>query len=326
MLVPASPIPKGPPCTVCVLLELLPKADRERLQDMLANAKHGTQYVEIEKYVRDHGWADIDAKTYGRHVNRGHTGLKRPLVATLTPADPRILTVDIETAPATVYTFGLRDQNIGINQVIKPTRTLCFAAKWLDSKRIEFYREHGDERESMIRESWRLYDEADIVITYNGRSFDNKHLAREWLEAGLGPPSPWQDIDLLTVARGRFRFLSNKLAHVTDALGLPTKIDTGGMALWTAVLDGDAKAWREFERYNKQDVIITEQLYRLLLPWIKGPHRGMFGGGMASCHLCGSSELTFAGFTYTKTVPYPRLRCECGAWNKVLRNGQTRAA
>jgi len=44
--------------------------------------------------------------------------------------------------------------------------------------------------------------------------------------AGQGPPSPHRDIDLLKVARQRFRFPMNKLEFVAEALGVEVKVFT----------------------------------------------------------------------------------------------------
>ena len=241
---------------------------------------------------------------------------------------PKVLTVDIETSPNICYVWSLfGEQHISPSQILEPSRVLCFAAKWLGNKRVEFYSEHHHSREEMIRESWRLYDEADIVVTYNGPGFDNKHLAREWLMMGLGPPSPWVDVDLLAVNRRRFKFTSNKLGYVTEALGLPTKLDTGGQALWNAVLAGDDKAWEKFKRYNVQDAVITEQLLVLLRDWTKLPHMGLWNFDKQACHRCGGDQLNLCGVIYTQAMAYPKLLCEtCGAWNKLLRNGETRPA
>ena len=42
----------------------------------------------------------------------------------------RILMLDIETTPDKVYTWGIWNINVGINQIIEPGGLLCFAAKW----------------------------------------------------------------------------------------------------------------------------------------------------------------------------------------------------
>ena len=242
------------------------------------------------------------------------------------PTAPRVLTIDIETSPATVRTYGLFNQNIGITQIVEPTRMLCFAGKWLDESKVHYFSEFHDGTATMIKSAWHMMNDADVIVSYNGPGFDIKHLHREFLLAGMPPPSPHQDIDLLRVMRARFKFMSNKLAYVTTALGMETKLDTGGQALWNAVLDGNPKAWAKFRRYNKQDVVITENLLRLLGPWIKGPHAGTFADNMAGCHSCGSTAMVPAGLVHTKTTTYPQARCACGAWNRILKNGETRPA
>jgi hypothetical protein len=241
---------------------------------------------------------------------------------------PKILTWDIETSPAIVYSWGLFGQDHSVSQIIEPSRVLCFAAKWLDKKRTEFYSEFHSSREDMIEQAWRLLDEADMVVSYNGAGFDSKHMNREFLLAGLGAPSPYVDIDLLRVNRANFKFLSNKLGYVTEAVGLPTKLETGGMELWKRVLDNDPAAWAKFKQYNIRDVQVTERLYSLLAQggWIKGVHAGLFTGNMSTCHNCGSADLTPVGVMYSKSNAWPKALCVCGAFNKVLGNGQTRAA
>jgi DNA polymerase III epsilon subunit-like protein len=241
---------------------------------------------------------------------------------------PKILTWDIETSPAIVYSWGLFGQDHSVSQIIEPSRVLCFAAKWLDKKSTEFYSEYHTTREDMIEQAWRLLDEADMLVSYNGIGFDMKHMNREFLLAGLGPVSPFVDIDLLRINRANFKFLSNKLGYVTQAVGLPTKLETGGMELWKRVLDNDPAAWAKFKQYNIRDVVVTEKLYLLLAQggWVKGVHAGLFSGNMSTCHSCGSADLTPVGVIYSRSSAWPKAVCVCGTFNKVLGNGQTRAA
>ena len=248
------------------------------------------------------------------------------LAERLTPNKPRVLTWDLETSPAIVYSWALYNQNHSTNQIIEPSRVLCFAAKWLDEKRTHFYSEHHDGHREMVLAAWDMLNDADIVISYNGMGFDAKHMNREFMLAGLGPVSPYQDIDLLRINRKSFKFLSNKLGYVTDAVGLPTKLETGGMDLWRAVLASDEKAWRKFRDYCVRDVQVTEKYYRLLAQsgWVKGPHAGLWSGDMSACPSCGGTSLTPTGMTYTKTAAWVKAACDCGAWCKVMANGQTR--
>lgn len=240
---------------------------------------------------------------------------------------PRVLTLDIETSPALAYVWGLFDVNVAISQIVEPSRLLCYAGKWLGEKRTVCVSEFHDGKATMVQTMWDMLNDADIVVGYNHVRFDIPHMNREFMLAGLVPPSPVQHIDLLTVMRRNFKMMSNKLGYVTDAVGLETKLDTGGQALWNSVMQNDPKAWDKFRRYNIQDVIITEQLFTLLAPWIKHPHAGLWTGNLCSCFACGSTKLVTHGVTRSKTAAWPLTQCaDCGAWNKVLKSGVTRPA
>jgi len=76
----------------------------------------------------------------------------------------------------------------------------------------------------MIQAAHDLLSEADAVIHYNGNSFDMPWLHTEFLLAGMPPPEPYKNIDLLLAVRKRFRFVSNKLDYVTQAVGLEGKV------------------------------------------------------------------------------------------------------
>lgn len=240
---------------------------------------------------------------------------------------PKVLTLDIETSPALAYVWGLFDVNVSISQIVEPSRVLCFAGKWLGDKKTTFVSEYHDGKKVMVQTMWEMLNEADICVGYNHVNFDMKHLNREFMLAGLVPPSPVQHIDLLMVMRRNFKLMSNKLGYVTNAVGLDTKLDTGGQALWNDVMKNDNAAWEKFRRYNIQDVVITEQLFELMAPWIKSPHAGLWTGDLTTCYACGSSRLVAHGVTRSKSAAWPLTQCaDCGAWNKVLKNKVTRPA
>lgn len=246
------------------------------------------------------------------------------LAERLAPNPPRILVYDIETSPHLAYTYDTFNATIRPDQIVQPSRLLCWAGKWVGTKRVMFYSEHHHDRAEMIEALWLALDEADIVVGYNHKGFDNKHAMREFITHGLGPPSPWLDVDLLKENRRLFKFASNRLGYVTETLDLPTKLDTGGQGLWLRVLDGDEVAWRKFKAYNVQDVRATEALAEMLWPFMRVPHQGLWSGNPKACPSCGGTDLTPMGKAYTRTTSHPRLLCVCGAWCKVLASGQTR--
>ena len=130
---------------------------------------------------------------------------------------------DAETSPLTVYSWGLWQQNISIGQIIDSSFVMCWAAKWLGTDQILFDSVKRSGKKKMLLRLYKLLDEADAVIHYNGSKFDVPVVNKEFLLQGWNPPSSYQQIDLLKTARQRFKFPSNKLDYVANALGFGKK-------------------------------------------------------------------------------------------------------
>ena len=236
----------------------------------------------------------------------------------------RILILDIETAPNKVYTWGRWKQNVALNQIEEPGYTLCWAAKWFEKPNVYFRSIHHDGKEEMLRGIYDLLGEADVVLTFNGLSFDIPILSQEFLKMGWTPPSPSLHIDLLQVVKKRFRLLSNKLEYVLTFLGMEGKVKHEGFQMWLDCMAGNEKAWVMMKKYNIGDVRKMEPLYVRLLPWITNhPNHGLFmDGDEIRCPNCGSTHLHKRGKTYTATMSYQRYRCvDCGSWSKSRTTG-----
>lgn len=242
----------------------------------------------------------------------------------------KILAWDIETFPHNVYRWSLYgDSPVALNQIREPGRVASFAARWVGEPKnsIEFYSEFSGYA-LMVHRAWHLIDEADALLSWNGKPFDSKHMNREFILHGLGPPSPVVEIDLLRTARSRFKFPSNKLEYVAQALGVGGKVKHSGFDLWVGCMANDPKAWAQMEKYNKQDVHLLIDLYKILLPWITGhPNMLLFGG--TGCTKCGSGRLQKRGTRVTQLGRYQRFQCQkCGSWNtsgKALDRVDTRS-
>lgn len=228
----------------------------------------------------------------------------------------RLLIIDIETRPNLAYVWGLWNQNIGLNQIKDTGSVISFAAKWYESKSVAFHSDFHDGHDVMIQKAWELLNEADAIIHYNGRAFDIKHLNREFLLAGLPPPSPHRDIDLLSTVRQRFKFPSNKLDHIATEIGVGSKVHHEGFDLWVRCMAGDKKAWAMMKRYNVQDVRLTEQVYDVLRPWITShPNRAVYDGRIYTCPTCGSNDYQKRGKRHTNAHSYQQFQCNgCKSW------------
>lgn len=227
----------------------------------------------------------------------------------------RILLLDIETAPNTVYTWGFYDQNIATNQIVVSSYILCWAAKWFGEQEMMFDSVHRSKPLLMLGRMHKLLNEADVVIHYNGKSFDIPTLNKEFIKAKFGPPSPYKQVDLLKICRSSFRFGSNKMDFVSKTLELGGKVRHEGFELWVKCMKSDKDAWKRMERYNRGDVKILERIYKRLRPWIiQHPNRGAFED-IACCPKCGSEHFTRQGYNVTRMLKYAQYQCQdCGGW------------
>lgn len=211
--------------------------------------------------------------------------------------------------------WSLWNQTLSLDQLLDHGKVLCWSAKWYGKKDMLFAR-HDDTH--FLASIHALLDEADAVISYNGKRHDIPLLNREFLKAELAPPSPYKQIDLLETAKKAFKFPSNKLQHVSDELGIGQKLDHDGFQMWVDCLQGDEKAWTKMRKYNMQDVKLLEKLYEKLLPWIANhPNHNLYGHTNV-CPTCGSSHVHSRGTYKTQTGIYRKFQCQdCGSWSRT---------
>jgi DNA polymerase elongation subunit (family B) len=225
----------------------------------------------------------------------------------------KILHLDIETAPTTAYVWGLWQQNVGLNQIIDNGHVLSWAAKWHGQSEVMFMSMQTGVKK-MLNKVHSLLGQADVVVHYNGQRFDIPILNREFLLHNFTPPAPYKQVDLLKVARNRFRFISNKLDFIANALGLGKKIRHKGFELWVECMANNPESWKQMEEYNRQDVVLLEKLYNVFLPWITN-HPAYEG---LVCSNCGGSHLSRRGLATTKLLVYQRFQCsDCGKWMRA---------
>lgn len=236
----------------------------------------------------------------------------------------RILILDIETAPNIAYVWRFFKENVGAKQVIENSYMLSFAAKWLGEKEI-FYEDLSNQHEKdMLLVLARLLDSADIVVAHNGDGFDLPHIQGRFLLHGIQPPSPYKQVDTVKVARKEFNFPSNSLEYLSIVLDLKDKKGGHkkfpGFELWLGVLRNDPEAWAEMKEYNVLDIIVLEQLYIKMLPFMRyHPNVAVFSDvDVCTCPRCGSDDVQRRGFAHTMVARYQRFVCNvCGSWSRT---------
>lgn len=249
--------------------------------------------------------------------------------------DVKILLFDIETAPNLAYVWGKWEQNVVAFK--EEWYMISFAWKWLHEKHTHvlalpdfpLYKKNKIDDSALMKELWKLFNQADIIIAHNGDQFDIKKSNARFLYNHLLPPATYKTIDTKKVAKRYFNFNSNSLNDLGQYFKLGEKLKTGGFDLWLGCMAGDMKSWKTMCDYNKQDVILLEKVYLHMLPWMTNhPNIGL-GNPNHTCPNCASEHFVKRGFGATANTKYERLHClSCGAWFKGvnIKHDQSRQA
>jgi hypothetical protein len=188
---------------------------------------------------------------------------------------PKVLLLDIETSPIIASVWSIWNQDVPLNMIEKDWSVLSYSAKLLGDKKMYYDDVRGqkdvNDDSKLLKGIWKLLDEADVIVTQNGKKFDIKKLNARFIINGMQPPSSFKHIDTKQIASKNFAFTSNKLEYMAQKLGLKQQKSKhkkfSGFELWRQCLANNLDAWKEMEHYNKQDVLTLEELYLKLRGW-----------------------------------------------------------
>lgn len=236
---------------------------------------------------------------------------KQPYKAT-THEGPKILFLDIETAPLRAFIWSMWQQGVSLNQIDTDWFIMSYCAKWGHSDEV-FYEDlrgtvYTEDDTKLLAGLWKLLDEADFVVTQNGKKFDIKKINARLIMKGFTKPSTFRQIDTLEIAKRQFGFTSRKLEYMTEKLcKLHVKKKHKkfpGQELWNECLQDNFEAWDEMEDYNKGDVLSLEELYTLFISWDNTlPNFDLYQDEVTDM-----SDWVENGFHYTNLGKYQRYR------------------
>jgi hypothetical protein len=237
---------------------------------------------------------------------------------------------DIENSPSLGWVWQKFDTNVV--ELHQDWFLLCFAYKWLGESKTHYvslpqfadaYKKDPKNDYHVVAALHALFDEADIVIAHNGNRFDQTKARARMLLHGFAPHTPFREIDTLKIARRHFNFTSNSLDDLCRQLGIGRKEYDGGIHTWLDCVNGDMKAWRRMEKYNRRDVKMLEELYNRLIPWIENaPNLALMSDKPDACPRCGEDEgFHSKGWRYYTVTKRRVFRCKannCVVYGRVI--------
>lgn len=238
----------------------------------------------------------------------------------------KILIFDIETMPDLMQVFKhLPRVDDWPGQSLKASinSVLCIGYKWLGEKNTKIIRlwDHKEWSKSVnndapiLKEFAKIFNEADAIVTQNGKKFDIKFLQTRYVINGLNPlDHKVLHLDTKQIAKRYLYSIGNRLDDLAEITSSEKKLENGGWSLWEKCWHRDSKALKLMERYCKQDVATLEQVFLKLRPFITQiPNANMWKAEGNVCPACGSLNVKKDGFRTYKEKKVQRLRCgECG--------------
>lgn len=181
----------------------------------------------------------------------------------------KVLFFDLETTAHDGFYWG-KNWETNIIENVEYGKILCYAAKWNDKPTfvrgwVDF---KSNEEKELVKELWKLLDEADVVVAHNGKSFDIKWCNTKFTQYRLPKPSSYKVVDTKCLAKKVLYLPSYSLNNIADYYGLGRKVEHEGFSLWKKCISGDREAWKRMKHYNKVDVDLLERVYLKLVQWI----------------------------------------------------------
>lgn len=220
---------------------------------------------------------------------------------------PKILIWDIESTGLNA-TFGT---------------ILCIGYKWYDEDDVHVFTILDKKRgkkdmlndKHLVEEFVKVYEQADYHISWYGDRFDVPMLKSRMIKHGLPPLAPIYSLDLWKQVRYTFKLHSNRLVTWQQFLQVEDEKSQIDFDAWLRAAQGDKDSLAEVVDHCRRDVLVLEEVFTKLRPWLdKEPSVNLFGG-LGMCPSCDGSNVQRRGYKVATTRTYQQYRCmDCGRW------------
>jgi len=190
--------------------------------------------------------------------------------------DPNVLIFDLELAPLIANVYSLWNNDfISHKDLERDFFIYSFAAKFWGEEEIYYFdnrdQDNFEDDQDLLIHLSNLINQADVIVGFNSIKFDMKKLNTRLIINRLPQCKPVKHIDLYRIAKEKFAFTSNSLAYLSKTLTPHTeKLSHSkypGKEMIKECLRGNIDAWEENRKYNEMDVLATEALLEVMLPW-----------------------------------------------------------
>src|SRR5260221_2504299 len=134
--------------------------------------------------------------------------------------DLNVWVLDIETSPIVALIWDVGEQHVRHDQILKDWDIMAWSAKRLGDPKSHVYydRRNGLSDKQILKPLRKLLDEADVIITQNGKKFDARKIDARFAIHRIQPPSPYKHIDTYLISKAFGAFTSHSLEYLATVL------------------------------------------------------------------------------------------------------------
>ena len=227
---------------------------------------------------------------------------------------------DIETGYYKAPVWGCFDQHIRPELLEGEKKIICISYKWQYEDKVHTLKWDDNQSDyNLVKKFIKILGQADEVCGHNGDRFDMKTIRARAIQLGLLMYPKYRSVDTLKKARAFFKFPSNKLDYLGRIFEVGKKLEHSGFDLWQRCQEGATKkirqdALKEMVAYCEQDVLLLEDVYNVMMPYIdhNTNYAVLKGGEKWQCPECGGKDVKLSHTDVTPMGYIKRhMKCTC---------------
>lgn len=244
--------------------------------------------------------------------------------------EPKIIIFDLETLPnlkEALKVWPKLSDYPGLTLKATITSIICAGWKILGDKKVHCINawdfkawgtDVNNDYDLCVAMS-KVLEDADCVVTHNGKGFDFKYFQTRLLINRLPLLPKIHHVDTKNIAKSNLFLFNNRLQTLAEFLVNESKLQHSGWDMWVQVHGRDPKAMNLMEKYCKQDVNVLEKVLQVLRPLVKLPNYNAYLPGQTFvCPNCQSTRIQKRGTRMVGLSIYTRYWCrDCDSWSRT---------
>jgi len=229
-------------------------------------------------------------------------------------SERRVLVYDIETSRVPALVWGTGKTYIKHSQLRGRTKIISIAWKYVGEDKVHHLtwdKNHCDK--NMLANFLKHYNNAYMVIGQNNDNFDNKLVSTIAAYHRLRVDRFVKSFDIYKMAKKHFRLQSYSMAFMAEYFCLTLKQSHEGLHMWDMIEFGNKSEQKEYldkmVKYNKGDIVTTEELYMTLKPYFSTVTNNAVRKGLEKwrCPVSGSDDVKLMKTIYTEAGTVQRI-------------------